>query len=66
MDMESDMSDGDMVMLGIFRPTIIIHPPLARPFEPKTAREGRRKFWGQKLRGEEEKGAERNESVQGQ
>jgi hypothetical protein len=28
MDMESDMSDGDMGMLGIFRPIIIIYPPL--------------------------------------
>jgi hypothetical protein len=41
MDMESDRSDGDMGMLGIFRPTIIIHPPLARPFEPNTALEGK-------------------------
>ena len=28
MDMESDMCDGDMEMLGFFRPFIIIGPPL--------------------------------------
>ena len=28
MDMESDMGDGDMVMLGILMPKIINHPPL--------------------------------------
>jgi hypothetical protein len=43
MDVESDMPDGDMGMLGIFRLTIIIHPPLARPFEPNTSLKGKSK-----------------------
>jgi len=33
MDMESDMGDGDMVMLGFFRPFIIIDPPLSASAE---------------------------------
>jgi hypothetical protein len=41
MDMEGDMSDGDMVMLGIFRPIIIIHPPLNWLIAQKTASEGK-------------------------
>lgn len=33
MDMESDMGDGDMVMLQLFRPMFIIHLPLLWPLE---------------------------------
>lgn len=37
MDMESDMSDGDMVRLKIIGSTIIIHPPLRWPFRQRLA-----------------------------
>jgi hypothetical protein len=41
MDMESDMSDGDMDMAGIFRPRTIKHPPLDCLENRKRPRKGR-------------------------
>ncbi len=67
MDMESDMGDGDMGMLPIFRPMIIIHLPLLWPLEQKATGNGRlKKLFGQKIeRGGRER-SRKNESAQGQ